>query len=177
VQEILLSLTNPETGDHLVRGVYRREDLYHGPYVEHAADLWIAWDEAALGNGLCYRMDGQSIIIEPTLPGSGPGLQWYGMHRSEGIFIACGPHIERGTTIDNATQYDITPTILYLQGQPIPSDMDGKVLTNIFTEEHLSAQPVQFRASTSSSFSATPGLDAEEARQIEDRLRDLGYIE
>jgi hypothetical protein len=36
---------------------------------------------------------------------------------------------------------------------------------------------VQLGSPTSTGLSATTGLDAGEARQIEERLRDLGYIE
>ena len=177
VREILSSLTDPITGHRLVRGVYRREDLYHGPYADHAADLLIEWEETALGNGLGYHANGQPIVVEPPPLSGGAGLGWYSIHCSEGILIAYGPSIKQGATVSNATQYDIAPTILYLQGQPIPNDMDGKVLTDIFTGEHLSVHSVQFGVPTSTGLSATTGLDAEEARQLEERLRDLGYIE
>ncbi len=176
VREILWGLTDPLSADRLIRGIYRREDLYRGPYAEQAADLVIEWDETVMRNGLGYHANGQSIVIEPP-PRGGLGQGWYGVHRSEGILIACGPSIKRGATVANATHYDIAPTILYLQGQPIPSDMDGKVLTDLFTGEHLSTQPVQLGSPTSTGLSATTGLDAGEARQIEERLRDLGYIE
>lgn len=176
VREILLKLADPISGRSLVRNVHRREDLYHGPYMERAADLKIEWDEAAPGNGLGYHANGQSIIIKPpSHGGSGPG--WYGIHYSEGILIASGPSIKRGMTVTGATQYDIAPTILYLQGQPIPSDMDGKVLTDILTQAHLSTYPVQSCTPTSTGLSGTTGLNAQDARRIEERLRDLGYLE
>jgi predicted AlkP superfamily phosphohydrolase/phosphomutase len=59
------------------------------------------------------------------------------------VLIAYGPHIRRGATVDNACLYDIAPTILYLQGQPIPGDMDGKVLDALFTPQHLRDHPVR----------------------------------
>lgn len=176
MREILSNLTDPLTGRRLIQGVYRREDLYHGPYMEKAADLWAQWDESVLGHRLGYRANGQSFIIEPP-PATGPGPQWYGIHNSAGILIACGPAIKPGTAVTDATHYDVTPTILYLQGQPIPKDMDGRVLTDIFTQEYLSAHPVRFSAPASTGLSGTAGLGAEEARQIEERLRNLGYIE
>jgi hypothetical protein len=55
--------------------------------------------------------------------------------------------------------------------------MDGRVLTSIFTQEHLNTQPVQFSTPASTGLSGTAGLGVEEARQIEERLRSLGYIE
>jgi predicted AlkP superfamily phosphohydrolase/phosphomutase len=176
MQEVLSNLTDPLTGRRLRQNVHRREDLYRGPYMEQAADLWIEWDDMALGNKLGYQAHSQSLVVEPP-PMSGLGQQWYGAHRSEGIFIARGPAIKPGAAVTDATHYDVTPTILYLQGQPVPKDMDGQVLTDIFTQEHLSAHPIQFSAPASTGLSGTAGLGAEEARQIEERLRNLGYIE
>jgi len=46
----------------------------------------------------------------------------------DGIILAKGPNIKRNFKITNASTYDITPTILYLYGIPIPDDMDGHVL-------------------------------------------------
>jgi len=57
-----------------------------------------------------------------------------GNHRLYGIFLAYGPGIKKGHKIENAKIYDITPTILHIFGLPIPNDVDGKVLTEIFEE-------------------------------------------
>ncbi|MBC8228073.1 alkaline phosphatase family protein [bacterium] len=178
VQDILLNLTDPATGLRVVRGVRRREDIYHGPYLEKAADLLIEWDDEVVQDALCYRVGENEPVIIKEPKSSGPGKSWLGTHWPQGIFIAHGPHIKRGTTVMNATLYDIAPTILYLQGRPIPVDMDGKVLTDIFTAEQLRHHPVQHcePASVEAQVDAKV-LDAKEARKIEERLRDLGYIE
>ncbi|MBO8180930.1 MAG: alkaline phosphatase family protein [Archaeoglobus sp.] len=57
-----------------------------------------------------------------------------GDHRLNGIFLAYGPGIKKGQRID-AKIYDIAPTILHIFGLPIPNDMDGGVLTEIFEED------------------------------------------
>ena len=177
VRDILLNLTDPESGAPLVRAVYRREYIYHGPYLEKAADLVIEWDDEVLQDALCYHGVGRAIIIRaPKRIGASKWLT--GTHRSEGIFIANGPHIKQGATLTTANHYDITPTILYLQGHPIPKDMDGRVLTEIFTEGHLNRHPIQYSEPPDVQGKvSTAGLDAEEARKIEERLRGLGYIE
>ncbi|UCC63890.1 MAG: alkaline phosphatase family protein [Anaerolineae bacterium] len=177
VREILLNLTDPTTGRRLVRAVHWREDIYHGPYVEQAADLLIEWEDELVGDSLCYRVDGEPVIVQ-TPKGSGPGERWTGGHRPQGIFIAHGPHIKRGAAVANASIYDVAPTILHLQGHPIPGDMDGKVLTDIFTEEQLRQHPVQQGEPASVGARAAEAvLDVKEARKIEKRLRGLGYIE
>jgi len=178
VRDILLNLTDPTTGRRVVRAAYRREDLYHGPYVEQAADLLIEWDDDVLRDSLCCRVAGKSITVQsPERRGRGKRVS--GLHRPQGIFIVYGPHINRGATVANATLYDIAPTILHLQGHPIPGGMDGKVLTDIFTEERLRHYPVQEGEPASVRVQAAAALDfdAEEASKIEERLRGLGYIE
>ena len=178
VRDILLNLTDPTTGNPVIRAVQRREDIYHGPYLERAPDLVIEWDDEVLQDSLCYRVEGREPVIIQTPKSSGPGKSWIGTHRPQGIFIAYGPHIKRGATVVKPTLYDIAPTILYLQGHPIPMDMDGKVLTDIFTEEQLCHRPIQQgEPSSVKSQTTTSDLDAKEARKIEERLRDLGYIE
>lgn len=177
IRGILLNLTDPATGSHVVRAVYRREDVYHGPYVEQAADLLIEWDDSVLRDSLCYRVAGKSITVQS--PGRRGRAKWVsGLHRPQGIFIAYGPHIKQRATVANACLYDIAPTILYLQGHPIPQDMDGKVLTDIFVEKQLRRHPVQYSEPSKVGVRAVETvLDAKEARKIEDRLRGLGYIE
>jgi predicted AlkP superfamily phosphohydrolase/phosphomutase len=177
VRDILLDLTDPTIGHRVVRAVYRREDLYHGPYLEQAADLLIEWEHDVPRDSLCYCAAGTSITVQSPNK-FGRDKQVTGLHHPQGIFIACGPHIKRGVAVANATIYDIAPTILYLQDHPIPGDMDGKVLTDIFTEEHLRHHPVQQSEPASiGAQAAEADLDAKEVRKIEECLQGLGYIE
>ena len=59
-----------------------------------------------------------------------------GSHSEDnGVFIFNGPHIKEGFSINEITPYDVTPTILALYSQPIPSDVDGRVLKEVFKEK------------------------------------------
>ena len=177
VRDALLALTDPATRRRLVRAVHWPEEVYHGPFLEQAADLLVEWDYEAVREAVCYGAGKEAVIIEaPKWAGS--GRRWSGSHRSEGILLAWGPSIKQGATVANATLYDIAPTVLYLQDHPVPSDMDGKVLTDIFTEEHVHRHPVRYGEPSETGLEAPgPVLGAEEARQVEERLRGLGYIE
>ena len=55
-----------------------------------------------------------------------------GSHRPLGVFIAYGPSIKRGYGIKRVKVYDLAPTILHIFDLPIPDDMDGRVLVEIF---------------------------------------------
>jgi predicted AlkP superfamily phosphohydrolase/phosphomutase len=177
VCEILLKITDSATGRSAIRAVHKREDLYHGEFLEKAPDLVLEWDYEVFSQGLVYQDGEHSIVVKPE-KGNQRGNHWSGNHRPLGIFIACGKHIKQGATLTGANIYDIAPTLLYLQDVAISRDSDGKVLTEIFADERLTAQPLRWReeASLSTQPPAKP-INEEEARQIEERLRGLGYIE
>ncbi|NPV51058.1 MAG: hypothetical protein HPY60_07695 [Candidatus Methanofastidiosum sp.] len=61
-------------------------------------------------------------------------------HDVKGIFLSSGPEIKNNQMIEDVKIYDITPTILHILDIPIPSDMDGRVLTEIFEEDSELAQ-------------------------------------
>jgi len=59
-----------------------------------------------------------------------------GSHSNDnGVFIVNGPHIREGFRIKEITPYDVTPTILALCNQPLPSDIDGMVIKEVFKEK------------------------------------------
>jgi predicted AlkP superfamily phosphohydrolase/phosphomutase len=142
VREILLNLTDPATGRRVVHAVHRREDVYQGPYTDQAGDLLVEWEDDLVADRLRYSAAGAPVIVGPAKT-QGSRERASGHHRSKGVLIAYGPHIRRGETVHDACLYDIAPTILYLQGQPIPQDMDGNVLDALFTPQHLRDHPVQ----------------------------------
>ena len=61
---------------------------------------------------------------------------WSGTHTQDGIFLAFGDDkIRKSTNIKGANLSDITPTVLHIMGIPIPRNMDGKVLSEIFEKD------------------------------------------
>lgn len=55
--------------------------------------------------------------------------------------MACGPDIKRdGAKLAGLRIYDIAPTVLHMFGLPVPDDMDGRVLVEIFREGSEPAQ-------------------------------------
>ncbi len=84
---------------------------------------------------ICYTQEGAQSI-SPNLCGETFRNVKIGDHRLHGIFLAYGKDIKNtGEEIKNLKIYDIAPTILHMFGLPIPKDMDGRVLTEIFREE------------------------------------------
>jgi hypothetical protein len=73
--------------------------------------------------------------------------------------------------------------VLHLMGLPVPSDMDGRVLTEILTADSLQARAVEVSAPLSywpdqaaAAFVQEPVTDEGE-ELVRDRLRALGYVE
>jgi len=103
-----------------------------------------------------------------------------GSHRMNGIFIAAGPDIQR-CAIDKVCIYDIAPTILYLFDQPIPTNIDGQVFKDIITAEYLANHPVKLQTKSqdykcTDESGAVKGLTAEDEDNIQQQLKDLGYM-
>ena len=121
----LRSMPDPETGEPLDIQVFRKEEIYHGKYLASAPDILFLNNKYRFLGG---RREGKSEWQVPTPSRSG-------MHARQGVFMAYGPDIKKsGEKLPNLKIYDITPTALHMFGLPIPKDMDGRVLTEIFTE-------------------------------------------
>ena len=98
--------------------------------------------------------------------------------KPHGLFILCGQHIKRGLRIENASLYDITPTILYLSGLPVSKEMDGLVLKECVEEKFLQNHPIRFIESYGFPLRhKEPDTHDVSEEEIKERLRALGYID
>jgi len=175
ITEKLYEFKDPDDGSSVVERVYKREEIYHGQYLENMPDLIIGWKDYKYLRMFNYPLsDDDSIIwtIPPTL-----SLLWdrTGAHKPNGMFMAIGPHIKSKGQVENASIMDIAPTVLYECGIPVPDDMDGRVLTEVFDEEYVRANPPQVTKSEDSGASEYD-YSGREAEEVQKRLKDLGYL-
>jgi arylsulfatase A-like enzyme len=70
---------------------------------------------------------------------------------------------------------DIAPTVLYLMGQKIPRDMEGKVLTEIIREEFAAAHPIEYRE-TGETRETADILTEDDQKDVIEKLKGLGYL-
>jgi len=70
----------------------------------------------------------------------------------------------------------LAPTILYMMGRKIPDDMDGRVLSEIFTEEFLKNNAIEFVDQQDHEGAGSPVMSEEDERSVVERLKGLGYI-
>jgi predicted AlkP superfamily phosphohydrolase/phosphomutase len=167
----LRGLVDPRSDQPLIGPIWRREDLYTGAHIDEAPDIQFLPSD--MTNKPLGTLDLTSNKFITKVYGNS------GDHRMHGIMLGRGTELQRGARFEGARIIDFAPTILHSFGVEVPPDMDGRVLTEIFTAEYLSDNPVRI--------SQTPGLDydtsdkppamtEEESEEIRARLRGLGYL-
>lgn len=112
-------------GEKLIDRVYTKEQIYSGQYIREAPDLVL---KPKQGVRILESPFAKNMVEEGTTPRG-----WKGEHTPHGIFLATGPEIKRGKVV-NAKIYDIASTILAIFNLPIPAEVDGSVLTEIFQQ-------------------------------------------
>jgi predicted AlkP superfamily phosphohydrolase/phosphomutase len=181
---LLRQWKDPETGLPVVKGAYRREEVYHGAYVDLAPDIVVDWN---LDRGYSYlsrpsyASSGRKPIEKVTgkeLRNSRFMINRSGSHRMMGVWAARGEGFKKNHRAADLRIWDVAPTVLYLSGLPIPAGMDGRVPTDCLTEEFLRSHPVVLQASDSGAEQeAAFAYSSEEAEKVSERLRSLGYLE
>jgi len=168
--QALLNLRDPETGESVVAGAWRREDVYDGSYVDQLPDVVFALGEHPY---LPSEQLAAPAIIEPL-----PAIAGGGRHRSDGVFLAAGADIRSNMRLEGTQIVDVAPTILYALGVPVPEDVDGQVLTEVFAPEFVAAHPVRFGPPAPVDHSEMePAYSETEAEAIKAHLQDLGYLD
>jgi arylsulfatase A-like enzyme len=80
--------------------------------------------------------------------------------------------------VSDATLVDIAPTVLYAMKEPVPQDMDGRVVREIFEESFLREHEVRIvDANDGASGRTGDGYTDREEEIIAARLKGLGYLD
>lgn len=137
LKSALLEIMDPETGERVVDAVWTKEELYSGAMLDRIPDLIIR----TYPRYHCERyLPHFRKIRDPRLAIRYSKPRRF--HTEDGVLILSGPGIQAGVTLE-PTIFDIAPTILYLLGQPIPSYMDGRVLTDALEKALVADYPVR----------------------------------
>lgn len=169
----LMALTDPKTRQQVVERVMRRDEIYDlegSPYADRAPDLaFITKDMTTKPMGLS---DFASSQVFEDVYGT------MGHHRMNGILISRGAGVIcKGARIENAGLQDLAPTLLYLMGLPVPTDMEGQVLDALFEPEFRETHEVTFsRPIGSDASDGSAGYTGAEEEKVMDMLRALGYV-
>ncbi len=176
----LAELTDPRNGQPVIHRVYRRDEIFHGPLAHEGADLILDWwsENSLFSTQPSFPEDTNepALVIREHKPSE--TSEWGGTHRLNGILAARAPAFQAGLEAENLHLIDLAPTILHLLGVPVPQDMDGHVLENLFRSEFLAAHPIRAGLASGTSEEERPsGYTDEESAKVEERLQALGYLE
>jgi len=88
-----------------------------------------------------------------------------------------GPGIKQGARIQGAQVEDITPTLLALADVPVPNGLDGRILEEALSDDQKNRiQRINTLGLDVVVDEQTNDLAADEKSQLEERLRNLGYL-
>lgn len=170
--EGLEALRDPETGEPVVEGVMRREEVFEGPRLEEMPDLIVQYQPAyASGVGL-----GPTLIERPQqMHAYSKG--WSATHAPDGVLIMAGGPVAKSGTLVGTCIEDLAPTILHALGEPVPADMTGRVLVEVLASNFVEHNRIRHSETAQVASEIVEGLsDVEEAR-IQERLRAMGYLD
>lgn len=164
----LLELVDPRQGQRVARAVYDREEFYQGPFTDQAPDIVY---ELAPGYEPTSEVSAGRIFSDVTAEGEG-------MHQPDGIFLAWGPDIAAQRLGPGLGLADLTPTILYSLGLPVPQGLDGRVMREIFTAAYQAEHPINLGAETEAAIEPRQQVySAGDEALIAEKLRNLGYLD
>ncbi len=171
VAALRMRCVDPDTHEPLIGRVWTREEAFFGPKMDLAPDLTVALRD----NGFFSVLRGGQVLKKrPVVVGT---------HHPEGVFIAHGPGLCMGVTLQPAQLVDVVPTILCALGLPIPEDLEGSMVTEAFTPEYLKEHSPVYGPATVRPPHLPPdewrdrAYEQEGETEVLMRLRALGYIE
>lgn len=163
IQELTTNWRDPVSNEPIVQQVLSREDVFAGDYVFKAPDLAVVLRPGYTPSAKAIQLDfdGNSVIERRHVPSEAAAPY--------ARLIASGPSIAASTK-GTGMLIDVMPSLLYLLNQPVPEDIDGTIISTLFTETYRKQTPVRYVEGDEAL------LSNEEEGVIVDRLRDLGYI-
>jgi predicted AlkP superfamily phosphohydrolase/phosphomutase len=170
IMQKLAILKHPESGGQLITDIRRSEEVFHGPCIERAADIIFSVQDYLFQSSVKFDVEGDGILGKSEYDDSGT-------HRIDGILVMAGSGIKQGERIQGAQVADITPTLLALADVPVPNDLDGRILEEALSDEQKNRiqriKPTEVGKVVNDQ---AMDLDTDEKSQLEERLRNLGYL-
>jgi predicted AlkP superfamily phosphohydrolase/phosphomutase len=159
----LEALRDPATGERLLPVVKRREELFAGRNLARLPDVFVEFLDRPY----------DAYMQDYDVPAVFQRNDWgNGTHRRNGLFIGAGPAFAPGPEIDGLEIFDVAPNVLHALGFPIPEHMDGRFREELFTDEARSGM----RREPFASDGARGSISEDEERDLQEKLRGLGYL-
>ena len=111
-----------ETGEPVVRRVWRANEFYRGPLMDHLPDLIVEWNRDTPVSRIHSEKTGE---IAGTYQKCRTGD-----HSANGIFFMSAPGATTGPVSRNISIMDFGPTVAERLGVTLP-DVDGRSFTDL----------------------------------------------
>ncbi len=169
--EIIAALKNvrdPETDRPVIVEAWPREAVYPRGDMDSVPDiLFLTSETFDCGSDLDHVFSTVPLSFLERINGD---------HTMEGIAVFWGEGVRRGCTV-HLDLLDLPPTLIWAMGLPLPADMDGKVLTEVFTPAYVAAHPVTHSEVPLWQEGEGAALSPAEEEAIRKALVGLGYLE
>ena len=167
VREVLSSLKSPDDNLPVFERVMHREEALSGRYIDRLPDMVMV---PRRDEFVCHERPSYGEVFVDADTSSGT-------HSRNGIFVAWGPGIKSAADFTRPPNLrDVGPAALYSLGCPLTEDMDGRALSEIFSQpEDVRRTGTSYRKLDDATGRSVYS-DNEEAA-LKERLRGLGYIE
>jgi predicted AlkP superfamily phosphohydrolase/phosphomutase len=158
--QVLGEFRDPDTGASPIGKIYRKEEVLSGKYLDDAPDLLLV--PAPL-----YSLTHAKGMVEAA--------DWLsGDHRLEGVVVAAGPEVTRGPIAETVRLIDLGSSAMAALGVPSAIPRDGVAIHSFVGPARLD---VDAPAVMVSNDGVDTGLSSDEAGELEEHLRGLGYVE
>lgn len=156
-------LKDPETGESFAQEIYRRDEVYKGPYVRNAPDVvFVEGPETFVGRGTRDAIDVFGL----------PSYTFSGFHRPQGVLFAAGPCFDHRSERGSFSILDVAPMIYWLFDVEAPGDLDHELPDALVSADSLDARPYRIG---SRECVIEPG-DAILSDADREQLDALGYV-
>ncbi|MGB2705437.1 MAG: alkaline phosphatase family protein [Candidatus Omnitrophota bacterium] len=163
-------IKHPRAGKKVFSHVLKKEEVYsESPFgTDPSPDIFL------LTPGMKIMIEGQFTQVAKMF---GKTSRGYGFHHTDGIFFSRGKGI-KNLPLESPKITDLTPTILHVLGVPIPDDLDGRVLREIFEPgSPYAEQETRYQGPSVIEREEKKAYSKREEEKVKKRLEALGYIE
>lgn len=141
-KELIVAFSELEeiaTSQPAVKKIVQPRDVFWGENIDEMPDLVVVWREGPPIEAVKSPRIGTVELSEYHKRTGG--------HSEHGFLLAYGPGIQKGVQRSNLDLLDFAPTILNMLGVPVPENMDGKPIDNLFEVADKSGSPLSITQS------------------------------
>jgi predicted AlkP superfamily phosphohydrolase/phosphomutase len=165
----MLSAETDQQGNPIFETIKAKDEAYQGAETHNAPDLVLSFKPGFESSTLLSNQ--QKEYIKKA------GHKGSGCHAYDGIVLLWGEGIYPNNQLTSQIA-DVTPTILYLLGEPISQLMDGRVIENALNQEWIAAHPPMYSKDIDQFNNRRPtNYNDADSEKIAKRLADLGYLD